>query len=104
MSAPFRVLASLASCLAMFTMTASAAELSNRPFAASYQSPHHHHHWRPRYWALRAPSEFIAGVRGASPLTVPFFGGRWVPGPAFYYPPPRPCCYYDPEPVISVMY
>jgi hypothetical protein len=101
MSAPFRVVALLAAGMAMFAMTASAAELSIEPSAPAY---HHHHHWRAAYWVPHAPSEFIAGVRGASPLTVPFFGGRWAPGPVYYYPAPRPCCSYATEPAISVMY
>jgi hypothetical protein len=101
MSAPFRVLASLASGIAMIAMTASAAESSGE---RSSVIASHHRHWRAEYWAPHAPNEFIAGVRGASPLTVPFFGGGWTPGPAYYYPPPRPCCLYATGPTISVKY
>src|ERR1700759_5393968 len=92
MSASFRVIALLASGLATIAMPASAAEFGGDG-PAPYRPPHPPRHWRSEYWALHAPNEFVAGVRGASPLTVPFYGHGWSPGPVFYYPPPRPCCY-----------
>jgi hypothetical protein len=48
--------------------------------------------WGGRHcWA--ACSELTAGVRGATPLTVPFFGFNWYPGLVHYLgPPPWRCC------------
>jgi hypothetical protein len=50
--------------------------------------------WRERNWRSSgrherwaAPSELVAGTRGTSPLTVPFFGSNWYPGPVYYYGP-----------------
>src|SRR5258705_12881554 len=49
--------------------------------------------WGGRRYRWRAPSELIAGVRGGSPLTIPFYGSGWYPGPAYYYGPrPVLCC------------
>ena len=60
--------------------------------------------WGHRHYPWHAPSELIAGVRGASPLTVPFHGFGWYPGPVHYYgPPPGQCCYAAGA-VISVRY
>ena len=47
-----------------------------------------------------ARCELVEGVRGASPLTVPFFGSGWYPGPAHY----GPCRRYRGDAVISVRY
>ena len=58
--------------------------------------------WR---YGWHAPSELIAGVRGASPLTIPFYGLGWYPGPAHYYGPrPALCCRGRGDAVISVRY
>jgi hypothetical protein len=60
--------------------------------------------WEGRRYDRHAPSELIAGVRGGSPLTVPFYGSGWYPGPAYYYGPRRmPCCRAG-NAVISVKY
>jgi hypothetical protein len=40
-----------------------------------------HHRWA-------APSALVAGMRDTTPLTVPFFGFNWYPGPVHYYGPP----------------
>ena len=47
-----------------------------------------------------AGCELVEGVRGATPLTVPFFGSGWYPGPAHY----GPCWRYRSGAVISVRY
>src|ERR1700744_3631679 len=50
-------------------------------------------------------SALVAGVRGASPLTVPFVGYNWYPGPVHYYgPPPGSCCCEREQAAISVRY
>lgn len=63
--------------------------------------------WRARPLRLvyphHAPGELIAGVRGATPLTVPFFGAGWYPGPAYYYASRGLCC-HEVGTVISVKY
>ena len=107
MSTSLRIIASaalLATSLSTFAGAARAAEIVDmRPRiarAVSHATHRHYYHYR-----LGAPSELIAGVRGASPLTVPFYGYGWYPGPAHYYgPPPGLCCRAAAHPVISVMY
>jgi hypothetical protein len=42
--------------------------------------------WRSgRHYRWAAPSALVAGMRDTSPLTVPFFGSNWYPGPVHYY-------------------
>jgi hypothetical protein len=87
-----------------FAGAASAAEIIEvpPPIANAMQKGTHRHYydygWRPR-------SQLIEGVRGASPLTVPFYGYGWYPGPTYYYgPPPGACCGAARHAVISVRY
>jgi len=101
MSTASRILAlsvSLTAILAISTGSAGAADLAGQPLSVAKAAP-----GATRWRALRhARCELIQGVRGASPLTVPFFGSGWYPGPARYYGPPGQCC---PErAVISVRY
>jgi hypothetical protein len=115
MSTSLRILALSALSIAnvtMFTGLAGAASLDTPlPIARTVHSGAPVY-WRERGWRWdgrryggRAPSELIAGVRGASPLTVPFHGSGWYPGPAHYYGPrPVPCCHAGGEAVISVRY
>jgi hypothetical protein len=104
MSTSLRILAVsalLTANLAMFTGPAGAASLDEPlPIAKAVPIATKPVYWRGRGWGWggrrygwRAPSELIAGVRGASPLTVPFYGSGWYPGPAYYYGP-RPVVYY----------
>jgi hypothetical protein len=105
MSTSLRILASaalLATNLSTFAGAARAAEIIEAPpriaKAVSHATHRYYYHWG-------APSELIEGVRGGSPLTVPFYGYGWYPGPAHYYgPPPGPCCRAAGHAVISVMY
>jgi len=60
--------------------------------------------WESRRYDWRAPSGLIAGVRGGNPLTVPFYGSGWYPGPAHYYGPRRMLCCRGGNAVISVKY
>ncbi len=88
--------------VATFTEFAGAASLD---LAATNYVPsvRHRAYWR-RHIVLRAPDELIQGVRGASPLTVPFFGAGWYPGPAHYYGPRHSICCRGQDAVISVKY
>jgi hypothetical protein len=99
MSASLRALTVLAAATAMSANAASAADYS---VDKAHQVSHRAHY---RYWYVHAPSELIAGVRGASPLTVPFFGYGWLPGPVYYYQAsPSACCFSANERAISVKY
>jgi hypothetical protein len=53
---------------------------------------------------LASPCAFVEGVRGATPLTVPFFAGGWSPGPTYYVGWQRCTCCVAAEPVVSVNY
>jgi hypothetical protein len=76
----------LATNLSTFAGAARAAEIIEAPPPIAKAVPHaiHRRHYG---WGARAPSELIQGVRGGSPVTVPFFGYGWYPGPAYYYGP-----------------
>jgi hypothetical protein len=87
--------------VAVSTVTVQAADLESRPRAVRPASYHHHHH----HWGQsRDRCEFVAGVRGATPLTVPFFAYGWSPGPTYYVGWQRCTCCAAAEPVISVNY
>jgi hypothetical protein len=107
------VSALLTANVAIFTGPTGAASLDEpHPIAKAVPGAIHPVHWRgrDRAWGGRrygwhAPSELIAGVRGASPLTVPFYGSGWYPGPVYYYGPRRAlCCRSGGDAVISVKY
>lgn len=69
--------------------------------AATVQAADRHYHWQPS----RAPIliDPVAGMRGATPLTVPFYAHGWYPGPAYYHDRRQhSCC--APGSVISVRY
>jgi hypothetical protein len=97
MSTSFRAfiaLSVLSVVTAIFANTASAADYAIDQSHRVYHRAHY-----------RASFGFIAGVRGANPLTVPFFGDRWSPGPVYYYETsPWLCCYSANEPSVSVRY
>jgi hypothetical protein len=99
MSASLRAFTVLAAATAMSANAASAADYS---VDRGHQAYHRAHYG---YSFVHAPSELIAGVRGGSPLTVPFFGYGWLPGPVYYYQAsPGACCFSANEPAISVKY
>jgi hypothetical protein len=88
--------------LSTFAGAARAAEIIEAPPPIAKAVPHAIHRY---YYARGASSQLIEGVRGGSPLTVPFYGYGWYPGPAYYYgPPPGVCCRAAGHPVISVRY
>jgi hypothetical protein len=105
MSTSLRILAVsalLTANAAMFTGTARAADIVEAVPGGATQPVY----WRGgRHYGWHAPSELIVGVRGAGPLTVPFYGAGWYPGPAHYYGPRHPlCCRAGGDAVISVRY
>jgi hypothetical protein len=117
MSASLRTLsvaAFLVAYVALFAVTTEAADLVGKPSSSAKVLPSATcaAHWRARNWRWggrhyrwAAPSMLVAGVRGATPLTVPFFGSNWYPGPVYYYGPPLGPYICDREdPVISVRY
>ena len=106
MSISLRILAVsalLSANVAIFTDGAAcAAEIIEAPPPIAKAVPHAPHRY---YYGWNAPSQLIEGVRGGNPLTVPFYGYGWYPGPAHYYgPPPGLCCRAAGHAVISVMY
>jgi hypothetical protein len=114
MSTSLRILAMTALLTAnvtTFTSSARTASLDEPlPLATTAASASQPAYWKGRApgWGGRrydhAPSELIAGVRGGSPLTVPFYGSGWYPGPAYYYGPRRRLCCRAGNAVISVKY
>ena len=85
-----RALLLAAATLAVSAVAVQAADLKIRPRGVQHASYHH--------------CAFVAGVRGATPLTVPFFAGGWSPGPTYYVGWQRCTCCAAAEPVISVNY
>jgi hypothetical protein len=69
-----RTLLLAAVSLAVSTIIVQGADLEGQPSIAW-----HRHPWRHWHEAL------VEGVRGASPLTVPFYASGWYPGPTYYY-------------------
>jgi hypothetical protein len=110
MSTSLRILAMTALLTAnvtAFTSSARAASLDEplpRATTAAIASQPVYWKGRGRRYDRHAPSELIAGVRGGSPLTVPFYGSGWYPGPAHYYGPRRMLCCRGGNAVISVKY
>jgi hypothetical protein len=100
------VSAFLASNMAMLTVANAADTGEPPPVAKVLPNANKSVSWREsRNYVWRAPGELIAGVQGASPLTVPFYGSGWYPGPAHYYSPrPVLCCRAGVDAVISVRY
>ena len=94
MSTAPRILAlsvSLTAILAMSTGSTDAADWAAQPLSVTEAGPGTPR-WRARPFRSVEPRyarcELVEGVRGATPLTVPFFGSGWYPGPAYYYGPP----------------
>jgi hypothetical protein len=102
MLAPLRILSLAAFLIADAILpTGALAENTGSPPSSSARATH----WRTRYhhrWT--APDELVAGVRGATPLTVPFFGFNWYPGPVHYFGPPPATCACRTEDAISARY
>jgi hypothetical protein len=87
-------------CLTASTIIAPAADLDVGSRGVSHETsrPHHWaHHWRHRHYS----QALVAGVRGASPLTVPFFAKGWLPGTIYYYGWQRRICCHGAQAVIS---
>lgn len=101
MSISLRVIAVLALLPGLTTTFACGASAADYSIDRSH---HVYHRVHSRHWPLYAPTGLIAGVRGATPLTVPFFAGGWLPGPIYYAPSPGFCCFSASEPLVSVKY
>jgi hypothetical protein len=71
--------------LTTFTAAGWAADLVAEPHASVWPRATSAAHGHRCCWAHSA---LVAGVRGATPLTVPFAGYNWYPGPVHYYGPP----------------
>lgn len=84
MSIASRILAWSVSLTAILVLSAGSTEAADRTIRT----------------VRHASCGFVEGVRGATPLTVPFFGSGWYPGPAHY----GPCWRYRRAAVISVKY
>jgi hypothetical protein len=87
--------------VAVSTVTVQAADIETGPRVAQLASYHHHHRWHRHLFGRCA---FVEGVRGGTPLTVPFFAGGWSPGPTYLLGWQRCTCCAAAEPVISVNY
>jgi len=103
MSAKLRTLSTTALLIAGLTVLAAAtkaADLAVEPHARVL--PRTDWRWHRCCWTH---SGLVAGIRGATPLSVPFFGRGWYPGPVHYYGPPpgRDCCERE-DAAISVRY
>jgi hypothetical protein len=101
MSISLRVIAVLALLSGATTTLASTASAADYAIDGGH---HVYHHAHGRYWFPYPSVGLVAGVRGATPLTVPFFAGGWLPGPTYYVPSPGFCCLSANEPVVSVRY
>jgi hypothetical protein len=106
MSTALRILTLSISLTAILAISTSSLEAADRtvqpaPIAGADLGPHR---WNAKPLRSAGPRharcELVEGVRGATPLTVPFFGSGWYPGPAHY----GPCWRYRADAVISVRY
>jgi hypothetical protein len=107
MSAPLRLLTIAAVLIADVTLLAGTTRAANivvEPSSIARPRTTSAIPWGGRHSRWAAPKMFVAGVRGATPLTVPFFGSNWYPGPVYYRPPPGPCICDRENALISVMY
>jgi hypothetical protein len=77
-------------------VTVQAADLENGSPGVRATSYHHH------YWHSRCA--FVQGVRGGTPLSVPFFAFGWSPGPTYEVGWRHCACCAEGAPVISVNY
>ena len=88
----------LATAAMAFSATiAQAADLAVEPGMVR-SAAYHHAHWHPGRCA------FVQGVRGGTPLSVPFFANGWVPGPAYEVGWRHCTCCGAAAPVVSAMY
>jgi len=84
--------------VAVSTVMVQAAELEIGPRATRAASYHHHHQH------ISGRCDFVQGVRGGNPMTVPFFGGGWSNGTTYLSGWQRCTCCDAAEPVVSVNY
>jgi hypothetical protein len=79
------------------TVMVQAAELEIERGAPRSASYYHHHH-------ISGRCDFVQGVRGGNPMTVPFFGRGWSNGTTYLSGWQRCTCCDAAEPVVSVNY
>jgi hypothetical protein len=84
--------------VAVSTVMVQAAELEIGPRATRAASYYHHRQH------ISDRCEFVQGVRGGNPMTVPFFGGGWSNGTTYLSGWQRCTCCDAAEPVVSVNY
>jgi len=84
--------------VAVSTVMVQAAELEIGPRATRAVSHYHHRQY------ISDRCDFVQGVRGGSPMTVPFFGGGWSNGTTYLSGWQRCTCCDAAEPVVSVNY
>lgn len=82
--------------MAFWANIAQAADLAVGP--DNVRSAYHHGHWHPGRCA------FVQGVRGGTPLSVPFFANGWSPGPVYEVGWKHCECCTAAAPVVSAMY
>lgn len=99
--AKLRTLLLATATVALSAVTVHAADLQGGPWAVRAAS-YHHRHWA--QWRPPGRCALVAGVRGGTPLSVPFFAGGWSPGPTYLVGWQRCTCCALAEPVISVNY
>jgi hypothetical protein len=91
----------LATNLCTFVSAASSAEIIEAPPQIAKAVRHATN----RHFCGWGASQLIQGIRGGNPLTAPFYGYGWYPGPAYYFgPPPGMCGRAARHAVISVRY
>ena len=56
------------------------------------------------YWHSAGRCAFVQGVRGGTPLSVPFFANGWSPGPTYEVGWRHCACCAEAAPVVSAMY
>lgn len=84
--------------LAVSATIAQAADLEVGPGKVRTAAYHHSH------WHNSGRCAFVQGVRGGTPLSVPFFANGWSPGPTYEVGWQHCVCCTAAAPVISAMY
>jgi hypothetical protein len=88
------LLAAVGAVVSAVTVQAADLEIGSPGVrGASY----HHHYWHSR-------CAFVQGVRGGTPLSVPFFAVGWSPGPTYEVGWRHCACCAEAAPMISVNY
>lgn len=84
--------------VAVSATIAQAADIELGP--GKVRSAAYHH----RHWHGSGRCALVQGVRGGTPLSVPFFADGWGPGPVYEVGWQHCTCYTAAGPAISAMY